>query len=114
MHSLRKVGVEMARGGKRPNAGRKQKYASDFQLRLINAVGLLKAQNPLWTNQRILDELESQGKLDKMARATITRKLEKRFNKVDTEDGEADLLEILTTTDRTGILSVLPTLEKNN
>lgn len=104
----------MPRGGRRPNAGRPQKYTPGFHIRLINEVGLLKAANPRWTNQQILDELVRQGKLDNKARATVTRKLETRFNKVKTEDGEVDLREVLTTLDREGILSILPTLEKNN
>lgn len=100
----------MPRGGKRPNAGRPQKYAPGFKTALTNEVGSLKAQNPLWKNQRILDELERQGKLDNTSRSTVTRMLETRYNVHQTPDGEVDMREILTTHDRSGILGALPTL----
>lgn len=104
----------MPKGGKRPNAGRPKKYASNFHLGLINEVGLIKAKNPRWKNQQILDELQRQGKLTNKARATVTRMLESRFNVFQTEDGEIDLREALTTLERNGLLAALPTLEKNN
>ena len=100
----------MPRGGKRPNAGRPKKYGPGYKIALINEVGSLKAQNPLWNNQRILDELEQQGKLKGNARSSLTRLLETRYNVYQTPDGEVDIREILTTDDRSGILGALPTL----
>lgn len=100
----------MPRGGKRPNAGRPKRHTSKFKIALINEVGLLKAQNPFWTNQMILDELEKQGKLKGSARSGVTRLLETRFNVRKTPDGTVDTREILTTTNRDGILAALPTL----
>jgi hypothetical protein len=100
----------MPRGGKRPNAGRPQKYGPGYKIALINEVGSLKAQNPLWTNQMILDELERQGKLKGSTRSSITRLLETRYNVHQTLDGEVDTREILTTDDRSGVLGALPTL----
>jgi hypothetical protein len=100
----------MARGGKRPNAGRPTKHDNQFRLALVNEVGLLKAGNPLWTNQMILDELERQGKLQGSARSGITRLLETRFNTYQTPEGTVDTREILTSKNRDGILGALPKL----
>jgi hypothetical protein len=104
----------MPRGGKRANAGRPLKYPKHFRIALINDYGLLKAKNPLWTNQQILDQLQAEGKLDKKARSTVTRLLEPRYNRYITIDGSFDLKELLTTLNRNGILAALPTLEKKN
>jgi hypothetical protein len=101
---------EMGKGGKRPKAGRPIKHDTKFRFALVNEVGILKAQHPLWTNQMILDDLERQGKLAGSARSGITRLLETRFNVQSTPDGEVDSREVLTTTNRDGILSVLPVL----
>lgn len=100
----------MAKGGKRPGAGRPIKHTKRFQLALVNEVGLLKAQNPRWTNQMILDELERQGKLKGTIRSGVTRLLETRFNVYKTPEGEVDRREILTQVEREGVLAALPTL----
>jgi hypothetical protein len=104
----------MPRGGKRANAGRPLKYPKNFRIALVNEYGLLKAKNPLWTSQQILDQLQAEGKIDKKERATITRMLEPRYNRYTTIDGNFNLKELLTTSNRDGILAALPTLEKKN
>jgi len=102
----------MPRGGKRANAGRPLKYPKNFRIALINEYGLLKAKNPLWTDQQILDQLQADGKIDKKGRSTITRMLEPRYNRYITIDGSFNLKELLTTSNRDGILAALPPLEK--
>jgi len=104
----------MPRGGKRPNAGRPKKYPEGFRFALLNDYGLLKATHPLWTSQQILDQLQTEGKIDKKGRRTITRMLEPRYNRYTTIYGNFNLKELLTTPNRDGILAALPTLEKKN
>ena len=102
----------MPRGGKRANAGRPKKYPKNFRIALLNDYGMLKATNPLWTNQQILDQLQAEWKIDKKGRRTITRLLEPRYNRYTTIDGNVNLKELLATPNRGGILAALPTLEK--
>lgn len=100
----------MPRGGKRPNAGRSTKFTREFKLALINEFGLLKAEHPRWTSQRILTELVALKKLSEVNRKAVTRFLETRFNLYNNADGEIDIRQILTENERQGILTVLPTL----
>lgn len=66
------------RGGKRPNAGRKQLYDWRFLLSVQKEINTLRKKQPRTTIKKALRMLEDKGKLPKIDVRTLARHLEKR------------------------------------
>ena len=94
----------MARGGSREGAGRKQVFTFEKKLALANEVTLRQQGNPNLSIARALIQLEEEGLIRPQTRARYLTP--KKFDE--------EILATLEEQQRTGILSVLPTLSADD
>ena len=94
----------MTRGGSREGAGRKQVFTFEKKLALANEVTLRQQKNPNLSTARALIQLEDEGLIRPQTRARY----------LTPEHFDEEILATLKEQQRTGILSVLPTLSADD
>ena len=94
----------MARGGKRPGAGRKPTFTFGKKLALANEISLLRQKNPKLSNAKALDQLEAKGLIRPHTRK---RYLTPKFF-------DEEIRRILEEHERIGILALLPRLSHDD
>lgn len=94
----------MTRGGSREGAGRKQVFTFEKKLALANEVTLRQQKNPNLSIARALIQLEDEGLIRPQTRARY----------LTPEHFDEEILATLKEQQRTGILSVLPTLSADD
>lgn len=90
----------MTRGGSREGAGRKQVFTFEKKLALANEVTLRQQETPNLSTARALVQLEKEGLIRPQTRDRY----------LTPEHFDEEILATLREQQRTGILSVLPTL----